>query len=74
MTDTGVFYTTKSGDMLDAIVYGHYDGDVSALKDVLRHPRNRHLMGLGPILPSGVRLFLPALTRLTATSTVQLLG
>ncbi|GAL26782.1 hypothetical protein JCM19239_5283 [Vibrio variabilis] len=32
MTDTGVFYTTKSGDMLDAIVYGHYEGDVSALK------------------------------------------
>lgn len=46
MTDTGVFYTTKSGDMLDAIVYGHYEGDVSALKEVLRHPRNRHLMGL----------------------------
>lgn len=51
-------YTTQEGDVLDAICKAHYgtEAQVMAVLDA-----NPGLAGLGPVLPAGVVITLPAL-------------
>lgn len=57
---------TRDGDMVDAIAvlaYGRSAGVTEALLAA-----NPVLLGLGPVLPAGVELFLPALPAATTTA------
>ena len=56
-------YTTRSGDMLDAIcyrVYGSSQRYTEAVRDA-----NPQLSDYGPVLPEGLSIQLPDLTTLT---------
>lgn len=55
---SAVYYRSKAGDVLDAIVWQHYgrqDGRI--VETVLQ--ANPGLADLGPVLPAGVRVQLP---------------
>lgn len=59
-------YRTKEGDMLDAIClafYGHSQGYLEAVLD-----SNPRLADLGPVLPSGIEIVLPAFPTITRSS------
>ena len=62
-------YSTIEGDMLDAICYRVY-GRESALVAVLE--ANPRLAALGPILPAGVLITLPAIPAPPDVPTVRL--
>lgn len=49
-------YTTRRGEMLDEIVFRHYDSHAPML-DVLN--ANPNIAKLGPVLPSGLTIVLP---------------
>jgi phage tail protein X len=53
-------YRTVHGDMVDAIAWKHY-GHETALVDILA--ANPHLADQGPILPGGILITLPQITR-----------
>jgi phage tail protein X len=55
-------YTTKDGDMLDAIVWKHYGRqDQQSVEQVL--DANPSLAEVGATLPAGVAIVLPILTK-----------
>lgn len=49
-------YRTKDGDMIDKVVHSYY-GSVAPLGDVMK--ANPAIADYGPILPSGVTIYLP---------------
>lgn len=60
MTDATA-YTTKDGDMLDAICHRHYGVTAGAVERVLA--ANRGLADLGPIYPAGIVIALPVIPK-----------
>jgi phage tail protein X len=63
-------YRTQSGDMLDAICHQYYTGRPGATEVVLE--ANPGLCELGPLLPEGVLIELPALPPPQAPGQVSL--
>lgn len=61
-------YRTRDGDVLDAICWTYY-GRVDVVPAVLE--ANRDLARLGPVLPAGVLVELPALTALPVSDSVS---
>ena len=61
MTNT---YTTKDGDMLDAICYNHYGFTDGAVETVYSEPRNKHLAEY-TFLPAGLTIYLPPVSQET---------
>ena len=54
------FYVSSQGDVLDAIALEHYGtGSSEVVQTILAV--NRGLASLGPVLPAGVRITLPAI-------------
>lgn len=53
-------YTTKDGDVLDAICWKYYGSTVGTVEKVLE--TNRHLAELGSVFVAGVKIILPDLT------------
>lgn len=68
-----LYYLCSEGDVLDAIVAGHY-GDTLGGKVEAVLAVNPHLPRLGAVLEAGVRVALPSLNSDEATETVQLWG
>lgn len=58
-------YRTRDGDVLDAICWAYY-GRVDVVPAVLE--ANRDLARLGPVLPAGVLIELPALAQSDSVS------
>ncbi|MGL4869870.1 MAG: tail protein X [Aeromonas veronii] len=54
-----MIYTARDGDVLDEVVYRHYQGREDALAHVLN--ANPGLARLGPYLPLGHQITLPEL-------------
>lgn len=54
-----MIYTTREGDMLDAIVHRHYEGDSVGLQITLE--ANPGIAKLGPVLPPDMDVILPPL-------------
>ncbi len=52
-------YTTKAGDVLDAIVHGAYGRSAGITEAVLEANRGDGLADRGPVLPAGVVIVLP---------------
>lgn len=65
-----VVYHTKQGDVLDAIVWKHYNGQTGALEQVL--VANKGLASHGAVLPAGVLVELPEIQRVEVKDTVRL--
>ncbi len=63
-------YTTKQGDMIDAICGRFYGYSSGAVESVLE--ANRDLAELGPELPAGIVIVLPDLTPPAAAQPVRL--
>lgn len=52
-------YVTKDGDTVDQVVYKYYGYTAKAVEQV--YAANPGLADMGPVLPHGVRIELPAL-------------
>lgn len=63
-------YRCKDGDMLDWICFQHYSQESGAVEAVLE--ANPGLAKLGPVLPAGTLIVLPALPDTSQKSTVRL--
>lgn len=73
MADSAHSYRSKDGDVLDAIVFGHYgDTNTGRVEAVLA--ANPGLASLGKVLPAGIVVVLPALEEAVPAGTVQLWG
>ena len=55
----GVEYTTSEGDMVDLICLNHYGTSSTTMEAV--YAKNKGLVDYGPVLPAGVKIFLPEL-------------
>lgn len=55
-----IIYTTKDGDVLDAICWKYYGSTVGTVEKVLEV--NRHLAELGSVFVAGVKIVMPNLT------------
>lgn len=73
MADSDLFYVSRSGDVLDQIVFNHY-GDTDDLKVEAVLEANRGLADLGPVLGEGIRILLPDLSGAQPVETEQLWG
>ena len=69
MTDT---YTTKDGDMLDAICHNHYGFTDGSVETVYNDPRNKTLSQY-TTLPTGLTVYLPPVTQATKTTATSAL-
>ncbi len=71
--DSGHYYHSKDGDVLDEIVFAHYgntaNGQVEAVLSA-----NPGLAALGATMNAGVEVFLPDLSNETPAETDQLWG
>lgn len=65
-----VIYRTKQGDVLDAIVFKHYERQAGVLEKVFE--ANRKLASYGPVLPAGVLITLPDIPKPKAKESVTL--
>lgn len=65
-----VMYRTKQGDVLDSIVFRHYQGQVGALEKVFE--ANRKLASHGPVLPAGILITLPDIPKPKAKESITL--
>lgn len=58
--DSAVFYHSKEGESLDEIVWRHYSAEIrGAVETVIE--ANPGVAALGPVLPLGTKVFLPAI-------------
>ena len=73
MADSDRFYVSRSGDVLDQIVFSHY-GTLSHLQVEEVLEANRGLADLGPVLDEGVRIRLPDIASRQDVETEQLWG
>lgn len=73
MAESDLFYVSRSGDVLDQVVFNHY-GDLEGLKLEAVLEANRGLADLGPVLDEGVRVRLPDIQTEQPVETVQLWG
>ena len=55
-----ITYTTKDGDVLDAICWKYYGSTIGTVEKVLE--ANRHLAELESVFSAGVKIVLPDLT------------
>jgi phage tail protein X len=62
-------YTTKDGDVLDAILFTHYGQGVSVLQKVLL--ANPGLAGYGPVYRAGVKIILPDIPKAAIVTTIR---
>ncbi|GHE88209.1 hypothetical protein GCM10016455_05420 [Aliiroseovarius zhejiangensis] len=73
MTAVSSRYRSKDGDVLDHLVRAHYDSDgddvVAAVLDA-----NPGLASIGPVLPVGIEILLPAYEPSEDRGTAQLWG
>ena len=51
-------YTTKAGDVLDAVVWNYYGRQDNRLVEIVLEA-NRNLADLGPAIPAGMQIILP---------------
>ncbi len=65
-----ITYTTKDGDVLDAICWKYYGNTTGVVEKVLQ--ANRHLAELGAIFSAGVKIVLPDLAQEEETESVKL--
>jgi len=65
-----ITYTTKDGDVLDAICFKYYGSTSGTVEKVLE--ANRHLAELGSIFAAGVKIILPDLTQEIEPESVKL--
>lgn len=65
-----VTYRTKQGDVLDAVVFKHYDGQPNTLEKVLE--ANRGLAGYGEVLPAGIAITLPDIPKGNIKESIRL--
>ena len=65
---TEIFYTTKDGDMLDAICHKHYGHTQGTVEMVLRN--NPGLCEKGPVFDAGIKFCLPAM-QTSETPTIE---
>ncbi|MGL5480666.1 MAG: tail protein X [Aeromonas veronii] len=66
-----MIYTTREKDMLDDVVHRHYSGDKRGLRLALE--ANPGLSRLGPVLPAGIDVILPALP-VVSKKVINILG
>jgi phage tail protein X len=64
-------YTTKAGDMLDAVVWNFYGRQDNRLVEITLEA-NRNLAELGPVLPAGIEITLPNVPAEEPTERLQL--
>ena len=69
-----ITYTTKDGDVLDAICFKYYGSTSSFSQGVVEKvlEANRHLSELGAIFSANVKIVLPDLTQEEAAESVKL--
>jgi len=68
-----LYYRSKEGDALDAIVWRHYGRqDGGLVEQVLE--ANRGLAFYGPVLPAGLTIALPEIEAPATTESVRLWG
>ena len=65
-----ITYTTKDGDVLDAICWKYYGSTSGTVEKVLE--ANRHLAELGSIFAAGIKIILPDLAQEEETESVKL--
>ena len=63
-------YTTKQGDILDAIVHQFYERDSGATEQVLEANRELGLADYGPELPAGLVIAFPDIAQAEAKETI----
>ena len=65
-----IIYTTKDGDVLDAICQKYYGSTLGTVEQVLE--ANRHLESEPEIFKAGVRILLPNINKNQETNTTKL--
>lgn len=63
-------YTTKDGDVLDAICWRHYGRTAGVFEKVL--VSNRHLAEMPAVLPAGIKINLPIIDEPKSNQKIKL--
>ena len=71
--DSGHYYLSKDGDVLDEIVFAHYGNTANGQVEAVLSS-NPGLAALGAVLDAGVRIYLPDLSNSAPPETDQLWG
>jgi phage tail protein X len=56
-------YTTRQGDMIDAIVHRYFGATAGIVEQVIEANRSLALADYGPVLPAGLMIELPGVER-----------
>lgn len=65
-----ITYTTKQGDVLDAVVHRYHGTTAGAVEEVLEANRGLGLADYGPVLPAGLVIQLPEMRKAEEMTTL----